>query len=166
MNTDDESHNDFRFIMFCRLCIYMILCSVPGCFTFLAPERSSWTLISRGTTGRSIVNWAGLQHVKGVAKANKMMSRLLSCNKQTVLGMGYGLFRMKPRVTALLYVATACKNVWMIEQPQGSEQVFVLQSRFQRFCNEVAYVSRLHRSILALQLNRPVDICLNAAHTA
>ena len=61
----------------------MILCAAPGCFLLLAPECSSWTLVNRGTTKRSVINWKGLFWLPSVQKGTGMMSRFLGDETQT-----------------------------------------------------------------------------------
>ena len=43
----------------------------------------------------------------------------------------------------LLFLATACRTLWLMEQPKGSEDVFVLHERFQMLCNEVLFATQL-----------------------
>ena len=60
----------------------MILSSAPNCMTLLAPVCSSWTVVSRGTTWRNVINCMGLPGVQGVADGNYMLSRTLGFMEQ------------------------------------------------------------------------------------
>ena len=63
--------------MHLRLAIHLVLSAVPNGLMLLAPECGSWTVISRGSTWRSVVNWHGMPGVQAVAKGNMMMARCL-----------------------------------------------------------------------------------------
>ena len=130
----------------------MILRTLPNCLLLLAPECSSWTVVSRGSTWRSIVNYRGLPGMPVVAKGNMMLSRSLSCMMDwasCLWAYGWKLFALELRLVLLLWLGCACRTIWVCEQPRGSEKVFVMHERFQQFCNEVCFVPGLHIQPLA-----------------
>lgn len=46
------------------------------------------------------------------------------------------------RLSLLLYIATALRGTWIVEQPVGSDYVFPRHHRFEEFCNTVAFAAR------------------------
>lgn len=55
----------------------MVMAMGPNALLVLAPECSSWTVVSRGTSKRSVVNFWGDMSTAFVRRANLMMSRTL-----------------------------------------------------------------------------------------
>ena len=62
-----------------RLALYLVLNTGPGSLTLAAPDCSSWTLISRGTSLRNAVNCFGNLNLSWIRGANLMISRSLCC---------------------------------------------------------------------------------------
>lgn len=100
--------------------IYMALCAVPLSLWLMGPDCGPWTVISRGTSWRNVCNFWGNLNLEWINGSNCMISRL----------------------TLLLYIGTALRCTWLLEQPAGSQPVFARHHRFEHFCNTVAFVWR------------------------
>ncbi|CAE7192623.1 unnamed protein product, partial [Symbiodinium pilosum] len=104
------------------LAIYAVLCLVPFGLLIGGPDCSSWTVVSRGTSLRTIVNPGGNVNLQWVRDNNLTVSRL----------------------TLLLMLATAMHCLWVLEQPSSSQSVFARHWRFEKFCNHTASATCLH----------------------
>ena len=66
-----------------RLAIHATLCIVPLGLLVAGPDCSSWTVVSRGTSQRSVVNPAGAVRLEWVRENNTTVSRLLRLHYMT-----------------------------------------------------------------------------------
>ena len=70
---------ELQMIVVLRTAIVMVLSLSPFGLLLLGPDCSSWTLISRGSSWRSILNpWGDLSR-QWIRHANCMISRILNC---------------------------------------------------------------------------------------
>ena len=58
-----------------RLSMLCVMQEVPGAFNLLAPDRGSWTVVSRGTSLRSCINPLGRSSLPFVANGNTTIPR-------------------------------------------------------------------------------------------
>ena len=126
-----------------RLAVMMALQSYPGALHLYAPVCSSWTMISRGTSWRTPINVFGDLTKPWVQGANAMLSRHLAMD-------GFVRVCFGRRVVALLLISLATHATFLVEQPQGSTDVFPNHPRFSWLCNRVCYVSCLPQSFVSL----------------
>lgn len=83
-----------------RTAIYLALCCMPCGLFLLGPDCSSWTLISRGTSRRSIANPWGNMTLDWITGSNLMISRSIQ------LQLGYGrVVQYESRLTWSKYVS-------------------------------------------------------------
>ena len=140
-----------------RLCLSMVLAMAPNSLLVLAPECSSWTVVSRGTSRRSAINFWGDMSTAFVRKANMMMSRNFGYHSSC--GLAYDKLSFfdslaRPpiihgwylRMSALLLVAMAVRAIFVMEQPRSCDPIFSLHHRFAWFCNHVCYVPWLAKT--------------------
>lgn len=66
-----------------RTAIHMILSLIPGGMLLVGPDCSSWSVVSRGSSWRTVMNWHGNMTRQFVVRANLMIARLLVCNIET-----------------------------------------------------------------------------------
>lgn len=66
-----------------RTAIHMILSLIPGGMLLVGPDCSSWSVVSRGSSWRTVMNWHGNMTQQFVVRANLMIARLLVCNIET-----------------------------------------------------------------------------------
>lgn len=74
----DISYIRTSHVLALRTAIYLVLCLMPFGMLLFGPDCSSWTLISRGTSWRSILNPWGDLSSSWVRNANCMISRNLN----------------------------------------------------------------------------------------
>lgn len=115
-----------------RLAIALALKTIPCGLHVMAPDCSSWTRISRGTSLRSQVNVHGNIDNDWVSRGSMMIARL----------PGPMMRMCSLRVALLLYVTTARHCLYIIEQPEGSKDVLFRHPRLDHWSNMVAYVTR------------------------
>ena len=131
-----------------------MMCLIPGGLALLGPDCSSWTLISRGTSWRSIANPLGNVGLSWVTGSNIMISRSFVCiyvlNLQIDTLITTQVYYVNdivltepalPRVTLLLFIVLALHSTFLIEQPSGSDRVFCRQSRCEHFCSTVCFAA-------------------------
>lgn len=136
----------------------MVLAMAPNALLLLAPECSSWTVVSRGTSLRTMINFWGDMSTEFVRKGNLMMSRSLwSCiffkmvspswktdccliETYSICGIWCWINNLILRMVLLLVLSLACRVIFVMEQPRSSDHIIANHHRFAWFCNHVCYV--------------------------
>jgi len=115
--TYSERNMDFLSVSGFVLSLYSLLNLAPRGLALFAPDCSSWGIPCRFTSGRSYINPLGHENLyRFVAGANLMVSRMTLCLQ--------------------LIVSMSC--FFLVEQP--SQSLLFRHTRFEWFCNRVAWV--------------------------
>ncbi|CAL1155984.1 unnamed protein product, partial [Cladocopium goreaui] len=99
--------------------IYLVACLAPLGLLLLGPDCSSWTLVSRGSSWRSVMNPNGRLGLDWIRNSNLMISRC----------------------TLILHLCLAVCAIYVMEQPRGSEEVLPRHKRFEAFCNLISFAA-------------------------
>lgn len=100
------------------LAMLLSLCTVPAGLHVMAPDCSSWTRISRGTSMRDALCTLGRLDLQWVRNGSLMIAR----------------------VALLLFLCAAQHIVWLVEQPEGSSDVLFRHPRLDYFSNVISWV--------------------------
>ena len=137
-----------------RLAIYLVLRLVPGGILSMGPDCSSWTVVSRGTSWRSFVNFAGNESLQWIRDNNLTISRSLTqftCSGE-LEHRNQLAYSSHLRCTLLLMLATILQCLWVMEQPSSSEHIIARHRRFEKFCNHICWVPLAANSLLHMHI--------------
>lgn len=133
--------------------------SCAGALHLFAPVCSSWTRISRGTSWRTFINPFGDLSSSWVRDANLMMSRPAKERYVLIfwvyaLGSSHlvascliTLINAIGRLVVLMLISIATHSTFVVEQPEGSTDVFPHHPRFSWLANRICVVPSQHKRV-------------------